>query len=208
VGPQLGNLLDAQAAYTEGVLGVFARPGSVSGRQLGEVRAATRLARSNAEMSVQKMADEPARSRRGAPVDLATARGVVTNGRRISAVLVNLQAHLPPEGSGQLPGVGQFADAMAARLRTEAGALRHRVTPWRTGERVSAALGHLGLQPAAGAHAGPVGGDEVSLRSVHRQMATELSKGANGTTVSLPLLLSETDELVDAVNSISEMLSR
>jgi uncharacterized membrane protein YccC len=206
VGSQLGALLEAQAAYTERLLSVFSFPSSPAARQLGQVRSATRLARSNAETSVQKMANEPARSRRDAPIDLDTARGVVSNGRRLSAVLVTLHAHLPAEDAAPLRPVGDFATAVAARMMTQAEDLRHRVTPSRAGERLGAVLNRLRSRQAIPSAPPAKSLDDSSLRAAHRQMASELAKRPPDGKASLPRLLSETDELVDAVNSVSALL--
>ncbi|MGH9171295.1 MAG: FUSC family protein [Acidimicrobiales bacterium] len=205
VGARLGTLLDAQASYAELLLGTFSHPTAVARRRLEDARSATRLARSNAEVSVQQMAAEPRRSRRLAPLELASARGVATAARRLSVVLITLHAHLPAEDDAPLPQLEAFTTALTNRARAEAEDLRRHFTPSRTGARVDAALGRLRLGQTAEKTGAPAVGAPWTLRAAHRQLAGELAAFA-ATSGSIPRLLAETDEMVDVVNSISDLL--
>lgn len=190
IGQRLTEFLDSQADYADGVLGCFSEPSSAKRPQLGEMRAAVRRARSNAELSVERMASEPGRSKRDAPVSLEQARGVIAACRRGSLALLTLHAHLPEKSAEELPPVRPFTEMLTAHIRNNA-----------------AALGQLGSGRDAGGGRTPEERAAYVLRAAYRELVEKLSAFAYGDDASIPILSAESDELVDSVNSVSDLLS-
>jgi uncharacterized membrane protein YccC len=206
VGPQLGDLLAAQADYAESVLGCHAEPSSDARRRLGDLRTRTRLARSNAELSVGRMAAEPERSRRDAPIELDAARGILAGARRASLAVLTLHAHLPAEDAAPVPAVHEFTRPVVGRMRHNASEALYRTpysSPARAAHGVLALVGHSppsGRQP----HTHP----EYELREAYNTLVDEVRSTGIDDSPDRPLglLLDEADELVDAVNSVTERL--
>lgn len=197
IGPQLASLLEAQSDYAAGVLGCFSCPSACERDRLNELRAMTRLARSNAELSVEKMASEPSRSRKEALVDLEQARGVIASARRASLSLLTLQAHVPDREASGFPSVADFSDALVGRMRQNAARLRQKVP------EPPAVVGAVSRWRSAD------DGDsekDYSLREARNALVRHLPAPAEDADIGLHLLLTETDELVDAVNSTSALL--
>jgi len=124
VGPQLADLLEAQADYSGAVLGVFADPDGADRRRLGELRSIARRARSNAEASLDRMTTEPPRATRSVPFSLRQATSVLAAARRFALAVLTLHSDLPQAGSRAVPevtplsrGIGGVTRGNAARLR-------------------------------------------------------------------------------------------
>jgi uncharacterized membrane protein YccC len=125
VGPQLADLLEAQADYSGAVLGVFVDPAGADRRRLGELRSVARRARSNAEASLDRMASEPPRATRSVPINSRQATSVLAAARRFALAVLTLHSDLPPadfvpalEVTPLSHGIGGATRGNAARLRT------------------------------------------------------------------------------------------
>jgi len=219
VGPVLADLLDAQARYAGAVLACHADPRAACGaepradgpRRLSELREAARLARTNAELSVGRMAAEPERSRRDAPIPLDTARGVLAAAHRSARAFLTLQAQLPPEDAAPIPALAAFSTQLTERMEHNAMHLRELVPRSPVGASAEAVLARVGRstgEPAAPPHEHP--DRDRSLRRAYNELAAEIRRldpaevGDAESRVSL--VLAECDELVDAVNSTSRLV--
>lgn len=120
---QLARLLEAQGRYAGGLLRQYA----ADGRDLAAVqdlRAAARLARTNAEASVARALAEPGAHRAG-PLD---AVGAST--RRFALAALALQAHLPTATPAVAPdALRAFADELSTTEQVLAVALRAGAPP-------------------------------------------------------------------------------
>jgi uncharacterized membrane protein YccC len=204
VGPQLADLLDAQAGYAGGVLSCFTEPGSDERPRLGDLRSGARLARSNAELSVGRMAAEPERSRRDAPISVDQAQGVIAAARRASLAVLTLHAHVPPVEAVALPAVGDFAGPLVERMRHNAVDLRQMVPRSTAAVGTQTVLAFVGR--AAGEARSPHQHDDYLLRGAHSQLMERLQETPGADEVTVALVGNETDELVDAVNSVSRLI--
>lgn len=198
VGPQLAELLEAQARYGEVVLACVADPASSRRGELDSRRAAARRARSNAELSVSRMSAEPERSRRDAPLSLGMARGIVAASRRCAASLLTLHAALSDEEARAVPAVADLAGPLIEAMRRNAQALRARVPAPPAPAPVLAAVG---ISPRG---RDEDANDQDELRRLHGSLVAALSGREDEPFANL--VLAETDELVDGVNSVSELL--
>jgi uncharacterized membrane protein YccC len=167
----LAELLDAQGRYGSAVLRAYADPDGRDVEALRQARLEARLARTNAEASVNRAFAEPRPHRR---VDPEVALGTVAAIRRYALAVLALHGHLPtasPVVTGRLDGL---ADGVAATF--------------------------AGL--AAGLRDGTPFDGRPALRDLHRELVT--ATGGDGTTV----LATETDTVVEAVDSVAELLDR
>lgn len=170
---RLAALLAAQRRYGTGVLGAYTEPAAADRPAVREARAAARLARTNAEASVDRMLGEPARTRR-LPAD--TALGILASIRRYALAALALDAHADERREQPVPALVPLQDQIATALNTLSQALRSGRTP--------------GPLP-------PLRDTQLALKDVLRQQQS----GPDAA-----LLLSETDLMVDSVNSIADRL--
>ena len=128
VGEQLARLLEAQERYATALLEQYADPDRRDLPALQDLRAAARLARTNAEASVQRVLGEPAGRRTALPPEAAA--DVVSGARRLALAALALQAHLPDAGpvTAREPLV-RLTSALRTELRELAAALREGRTP-------------------------------------------------------------------------------
>jgi len=123
VAEQLARALEAQARYGSGLLEQYADLGRRDLPRLEELRAAARVARTNAEASVERTRAEPARRRGTLTLDASAA--VVHEVRSYALAALALQAHLP---AARPVGADGALSALAVELRATltdlAGALR------------------------------------------------------------------------------------
>ncbi len=203
--PQLATLVAAQADYAEALLACFSEPASARRHSLDDMRSAVRRARSNAELSLARMAGEPARSRRDAPLDLDRVGGILAAARRSSLSLLTLHARLPGTTDPPVAAVGRFARALVARMRHDAAHLRELVPRSSVGESAEVLFSLVGRSapPPSTRHDHP----ERELREAHNELVDALSGAGGRDPVERQLLTTETDELVDAVNSISRLVA-
>jgi uncharacterized membrane protein YccC len=122
----LAALLEAHSRYVEALLAAYADPRHVDLQALGEIRAAGRLKRSNAEAIVERMLAEPvARHSIAAPVAL----GLLAAIRRHALASLALHAGLEGGVAQAVPGIEELSRQMATSLTLLAGALRSGAVP-------------------------------------------------------------------------------
>ncbi len=124
IGPQLADLLDAQADYSGAVLAVFADPKGADRRRLGELRSIARRARSNAEASLERMASEPPRATREVPLSFGKATSVLAAARRFVFAVLTLHSDLPAVDHPGCPEVRPLSRGIASLTRGNAALLR------------------------------------------------------------------------------------
>jgi uncharacterized membrane protein YccC len=167
----LADLLEAQGRYGSVVLRAYADPESRDVDVLRQARLEARLARTNAEASVNRAFAEPRPHRR---VDPELALGTVAAIRRYALAILALHGHLPTASPVVTTRLDGLADAMDATLGGLAASLRN----------------------------GAVYTDRPALRELHRELVA--ATGGDRTTV----LATETDTVVEAVDSVAELLDR
>ena len=115
---QLARLLEAQARYGAALLEQYADLSQLDLARLEELRAAARLARSNAEASVARLASEPLGRRGGLAPE--QARAVREQVRAYALAALALQAHLP---EARPVAVEPQLRVLAQQLRSSLGEL-------------------------------------------------------------------------------------
>lgn len=122
----LGDMLDAHGTYVGALLNGFADPGRIDLPALAHIRASARLARSNAEATVERMLAEPAR--RGG-LSKKAAVGLLAALRRHALAALALHAGLERGVHEPVRGMGRLGAEMTASLASLAHALRSGVAP-------------------------------------------------------------------------------
>lgn len=130
----LARLLEAHARYTAALLAAYADSSRLDLAALDRLRAAGRLARSNADAAVERLSMEPAARQSIAPV---VAAGVLAAARRLALASLSLHAGLEPrpalsevEGSApSIPEAAPLANAVVRALEAFAASLRDRTPP-------------------------------------------------------------------------------
>jgi uncharacterized membrane protein YccC len=191
---KLARLFETQAAFTSLVLRAYVRPGPVD---QGAIRASARTgrrARTDAEASADRLADEPPQP----PLTGRLAYGLTGIGRRLAHASLTLEAALenPARTQQQLPTaqqarlakvVDQFADGVDTAARVLAGSLRS-------------------LRPPA---------DMPPLREFQSAVYQEFTDEPGATSGSAPplgragldsVLVSATDEYTDALDTAADVL--
>ncbi len=182
----VADLLDAYRAYVAAVMAGYLDPQHADPARRGATRLAARLARSNAEASVARLRDEPARS--GDEVDRLS--GVLANSHRIAHAAMSLEAGLyHVSRAPQTDALRVFAADVDTVLCRDAQALRN------------------GTYPPP---------DMVSLRSDQRTIVADMRSAAGGEPhgsepidgdgYPAALLAAETDRLTDSINTITAIL--
>jgi uncharacterized membrane protein YccC len=117
----LAALLEAHSRYVEALLAAYADPRHADLHALGEIRAAGRLTRSNAEAIVERMLAEPvARHSIPAPMALSLLAAI----RRHALAALALHAGLDGGVARPVPGIETLSRQMASSLAVLADALR------------------------------------------------------------------------------------
>lgn len=124
--PALAEALQAQSRYVASLLEAYASSSTPDMKELGTIRAAARLARSNAEAVVERMLTEP---RSQDTITPRTASGIVGAIRRNALAALSLHAGLERDGRGGLSGVREFASEVASSLMTLTTAVREQTVP-------------------------------------------------------------------------------
>jgi uncharacterized membrane protein YccC len=126
VADRLADLVETDGRYGAALLHAWAEPSGADRAALHRLRLAARLARSNAEASVERWLSEPAGRRPSAPglVDAETAQGILAAVRRYVWAALVLHGQLPPEGPDR-PDLHQLADELEHALAQVGAALRH-----------------------------------------------------------------------------------
>jgi uncharacterized membrane protein YccC len=122
----LGAMFDEQRAYVETLLRGYADPRTVDLEELSRIRSRARLARSNAEATVERMLAEPA-SR--ASITPRIAVGLLAALRRHSLGALALHAGLERGVPEPVRGMDQLAAEMTAALASLATAVRSGTAP-------------------------------------------------------------------------------
>jgi uncharacterized membrane protein YccC len=145
----LADMLDSHRAYVDELLGAFETGQSPSAERLGHLRAAGRLARSNAEATIDRMLHEPART---ATLDPQISVGVLTALRRNALAALALHAEVERGVGAPQPGVAPLRALIDQRLGGLASAVRAGEPPQEMPELRRA---QLALPAAAAERLGP-----------------------------------------------------
>lgn len=125
VRPAIATMLETQSRYVASLLSAYAAPTGPDMSRLDDMRAAARLARSNAEAVVERMLSEP----RAHPAMTArTALGIVGATRRIALAALSLHAGLE-HSRAPVSGVGEFTAQVESGMLALATAIRERSVP-------------------------------------------------------------------------------
>jgi uncharacterized membrane protein YccC len=117
----LADMLDSHRAYVNALLGAFESGQAPADERLGQLRAAGRLARSNAEATIERMAHEPTRA---ATLDPQVAIDVLAALRRNALAALALHAAVERGVGAAQPGVAPLRQLIDRRLDELASAVR------------------------------------------------------------------------------------
>ena len=123
---RLADLLDAQRRYVAVLFGALIAGSKPDRARVNAARGAARLARSNAEASVQRMLGEPASHR---SIDADAAVGVLATTRRHALAALALQARIEREANPPRPELEPLAKQIDETFRALADALRTGAPP-------------------------------------------------------------------------------
>jgi uncharacterized membrane protein YccC len=177
---KFARLVEAHGAYTTALLHSLAHPGQTSPAQLRGLQAAARRARTDAEASSDRLADEPPHP----PLIPTVAQTLVAVVTRLAHTELSLHALVPPQATATGREEGGAGDADAHRLDAFATAFSTTM--------ISLAEAVRTLQPP-----GPI----PPLRQVQSALRDR-------PTVLDPRLLQITDNLVDAAHTLEDVLRR
>ena len=122
----LAEVLDAHRAYVDALLRAFESGHAAADEGLGQLRSAARLARSNAEATIERMAHEPARA---ATFDAQVALDVLAALRRNALAALALHAEVERGVDGEQPAVARLRELFDQRLSGLASAVRAGTRP-------------------------------------------------------------------------------
>lgn len=180
---QLARLLEAQERYAGALLGQYADPSTVDAGMLQERRAAARLARTNAEASVDRVLAEPGGRRSGLPVPTVERISAATRSFALAALA--LQAHLAETTAVLAPGV-------LSTLRAQLGEAM----------RVLAVALRSGRPPA---ELPPLRQTQEQLRTALRGLLDDAAQGS-GAALDAAVLDVEVDQLVASLLAVEQEL--
>jgi uncharacterized membrane protein YgaE (UPF0421/DUF939 family) len=163
----LAAMFEAQSVYLSALLTAYLDPNAADIARLTRLRAAARLARSNAEALVERMLAEP---KRKATIQPRVATGLLAAIRRNALAALTLHAGVERAVAARLPELAQLAAEMKESLLRLAEAVREGRPP-------------RPLPP---------------LRQTQRAIAGSAN----------PLVEQATDLMVDAINTMAELLTR
>jgi uncharacterized membrane protein YccC len=123
VSDELAELLEKDRQYGILVLRAYADPAGRDDEAITAAQLAVRLARTNAETSVDRMLAEPVHTR---AVGVRAALGILAATRRFGLATLTLQARLPRALPVSEPHLALLRDALDESLLLLADALRHR----------------------------------------------------------------------------------
>jgi uncharacterized membrane protein YccC len=173
-------LVEAHGEYTTALLHSLAHPWQTSPAQLRGLQAAARRARTDAEASSDRLADEPPHP----PLTPTVAQTLVAVVTRLAHTELSLHALVPPQATATGREEGEARDADAHRLDALATAFNTTM--------ISLAEAVRTLQPP-----GPI----PPLRQIQSALRDR-------PTVLDPRLLQITDNLVDAAHTLEDVLRR
>jgi hypothetical protein len=119
-------MLRAHSEYVDALLGAYADPARLDLHRIGAIRAAARLARSNAEAVIERMLAEPPRY---AALPPRVAIGILAALRRHALAAMALHAGLERGVEAPVPGIAPLQAQTASALATLAAALEAGTPP-------------------------------------------------------------------------------
>jgi uncharacterized membrane protein YccC len=122
----LADVLDSHRAYVDALLSAFESGQAAADERLGQLRSAARLARSNAEATIERMAHEPARA---ATPDSEVAIDVLAALRRNALAALALHAEVERGVGSEHPDVAPLRALFDQRLAGLATAVRTGTPP-------------------------------------------------------------------------------
>ena len=127
---RLADLVEIDGSYGAALLHAWAEPATADRHALQRLRLAARLARTNAEASVDRWLSEPAGRHPGSPtpLDPQTAQGILAAVRRYVWAALVLHSQLPPAGPDR-PELHRLAVEVDDAFAALASALRHESAP-------------------------------------------------------------------------------
>jgi uncharacterized membrane protein YccC len=126
VSTQLAKVLERDRDYGGIVLGAYNDPAARDDRAILEAQLAVRLARTNAETSVDRMLAEPVHAR---TVTVRVALGILAATRRFGLAALTLQSRLPRAAAVNDPQLEALRAALDTSLAQLAQALREHTVP-------------------------------------------------------------------------------
>jgi uncharacterized membrane protein YccC len=177
---KFARLIEAHGAYTTVLLHSVAHPGQTGPAQLRGLQAAARRARTDAEASSDRLADEPPHP----PLTPTVARTLVAVVTRLAHTELSLHALVPAQATAPGQEEGRAGDADAHTLDALATAFSTTM--------ISLAQAVRSSQPP---------GPTPPLRQVQCALRDR-------STVLDPRLLQITDNLVDAAHTLEDVLRR
>lgn len=207
---RLADLADAQRRYVATVLGAWLR---LAGSDAATVAAAGRIVRTtmaDATVVVRRSLAEPSAHR----VDATTGLGVLDALHRLTVVAAVLRTSMPPDGLRPEPvwaALRPLVTAVEGRLIDVARACRGDATPGGP-PPATAPTGPAsrGASPPAPRMASPPPAAEedpaASIRALQERLVAAADHPPPGDAVAV--LLAQTDEMVDAVNTAAAMVGR
>jgi hypothetical protein len=177
---KFARLVEAHSTYATALLHSLAHPGQTDPAQLRGLQATARRARTDAEASSDRLADEPQHP----PLTPTVARTLVAVVTRLAHTELSLHALVPPQATATGREEGGARDADADRLDALATAFSTTM--------ISLAEAVRTLQPP---------GLLPPLRQVQCALRDQAS-------VHDPRLLQITDNLVDAARALEDVLRR
>jgi uncharacterized membrane protein YccC len=181
----LGRLLTAEAAFGRVALDAEIDPACFDRRALDAAASSARLARSNAEAAVERMAIEPDRP---GSLTVEAADGIVASVHRFALATVAINAG-HPASHPPLAGLVPLRDGIAATLTSLADRLAGQSGP------VESDLRRL--------HAGVV---EGLSQAGGRQADVNHSPGTHAVPTEVAVVIGQTDVMVDAVDTIAQLI--
>jgi uncharacterized membrane protein YccC len=206
---KLARLFETQAAFTSLLLRAYVRPGRPDAAAIQAAARTARRARTDAETSADRLADEPPQP----PLTARLAYGLTGIGRRLAHASLTLHAAFDsthpdsgaagPEPDDAVKVVDQFADAVERAARVVAGALRSLrppadMPPLR--ELQSAVYAEFGQDLDS---QNPLDSQDPADRDPDGQAATGPPLGTAGLDT---VLVSATDEYADAFDTAADVL--
>ena len=184
---RLADLVEADGRYGAALLRAWAEPVDADRAALDRLRVAARLARSNAEASVTRWRNEPdgRRTRGRERFDVDTAQEILVAVRRYVWAALALHSQLPEAGPTR-PDLRELADQIRATLVAVADSLRSGAP--------------LGAHP-------PIRATQAALAESLTSYAdgSPRTDGVSGLTQLETIVISETDLMVDAVDTLTTL---
>ena len=205
---KIARLYETQARYASLVLRAYTRPRRADPAAVRSAQITARRARSDAEASADRLADEPPRP----PMTARLAYALTDTARRIAHASLTLDAAVsaPAAADGQPPADRATADGQAtARQDTRATADRFADNIETTAAAIAASL--RTLRPPGGLP--PLREMQTALYhqlngSGHDPGTGRRTQGADGLAGPGIVLISTTDEYTDALDTAADILRR